>query len=158
MKLLQEYARINRIKLIKTFLKHSDRILDLGCGDGWLKKGLPEHNIISTDLWNGNLLSNATLLPFRNESFDKVIVIEVLEHINCQDEIKRVLKPNGLMIVTIPNPDKEAILDVLILLDLVGKKITPHINKLRCKDINMELIYHMELFMNMSEFGVFKKR
>jgi SAM-dependent methyltransferase len=45
-------------------------------------------------------------LPFRDESFDCVIASEILEHLHDDDrslgEIRRVLKPGGLLAVTVP--------------------------------------------------------
>jgi SAM-dependent methyltransferase len=46
-------------------------------------------------------------LPFRNESFDLVLMLEVIEHLpdipHTLREIARVLKPGGTAIVTTPN-------------------------------------------------------
>ncbi len=46
-------------------------------------------------------------LPFENNSFDCVLALEVLEHIakfhNPVSEAKRVLKPDGVFIITVPN-------------------------------------------------------
>jgi SAM-dependent methyltransferase len=52
------------------------------------------------------LVGNALRLPFGDESFDRVIASEVLEHIpddtKAMSEIARVLKPGGTMAVTVP--------------------------------------------------------
>ena len=55
---------------------------------------------------------DATRLPFRNETFDRIIASEVLEHIyNDEDalsELFRVLKPQGILAITVPSyfPEK----------------------------------------------------
>jgi SAM-dependent methyltransferase len=50
--------------------------------------------------------SDALRLPFPDRSFDKVIISEVLEHIPADEraiaEVARVLKPGGLIAVTVP--------------------------------------------------------
>ena len=52
----------------------------------------------------GNLGEN---LPFENESYDLVIVVEGIEHLEAQyhfvNECNRILKPGGILIVTTPN-------------------------------------------------------
>ncbi|MEU3573776.1 methyltransferase domain-containing protein [Kitasatospora sp. NPDC036755] len=55
---------------------------------------------------------NALALPFEDEYFDKIIISEVMEHIpddkGVLDEMFRVLKPGGLLAVTVPRwlPEK----------------------------------------------------
>jgi SAM-dependent methyltransferase len=49
---------------------------------------------------------DATAMPFADESFDRVIAAEVLEHVpsdqRAMREIARVLRPGGLLAVTVP--------------------------------------------------------
>ncbi|MCW2499919.1 MAG: hypothetical protein JWN87_1595 [Frankiales bacterium] len=55
---------------------------------------------------------NAYALPFESESFDRVVAAEVLEHLpadtDAMSELFRVLKPGGLIAVTVPRwlPEK----------------------------------------------------
>lgn len=108
-------------------------LLDLGAGMGRhsfeaLKRGL---NVVSVDLDSGALhevarlttvmasageipagvasgcvSGNALCLPFSDRSFDRVVVSEVLEHIEddvaAMREVKRVLKTGGSAAVTVP--------------------------------------------------------
>jgi SAM-dependent methyltransferase len=50
--------------------------------------------------------TDGTQLPFRDESFDKVIAAEILEHVpddqRAMDEVARVLRPGGVAAVTVP--------------------------------------------------------
>ena len=52
------------------------------------------------------LSGDATCLPFPDGSFDKIIAAEVLEHLPADqaamDEIARVLRPGGIVAVTVP--------------------------------------------------------
>lgn len=112
------------------YLTKKDRILDLGCNSGQLCLKIAKRvkQITGLDV-DKNLIniaksealikeiSNARFLifdannklPFRNNSFDKVICSDVLEHLEKRDsalsELKRVLKPNGLLFLVTDNPD-----------------------------------------------------
>lgn len=95
------------------FVKATDRVLDVGSADGpsaaWLRdraaqvtamdldpRGLDEHGVV------GSL----TAIPFADETFDVVSAFDVVEH--CADEglalteARRVLKPGGLFLVSVP--------------------------------------------------------
>jgi SAM-dependent methyltransferase len=117
-------------------LSPNDRVLDLGCGEGrhCINAYLHE-NVISigvdlnfcdlqttllkfkpfTLLGKGSFYLqqvNAAQLPFADASIDKIICSEVLEHIEdystVLSEIYRVLKPNGLVAISVPRywPEK----------------------------------------------------
>ena len=55
---------------------------------------------------------DATRLPFQDNTFDRIIASEVLEHIHndedALDELYRVLKPHGILAITVPSylPEK----------------------------------------------------
>ena len=59
------------------------------------------------------LRGNGYGLPFRDESFDCVIASEILEHLHqdevALDEIERVLKPGGILAVSVPRYLPEAV-------------------------------------------------
>lgn len=56
----------------------------------------------------------ATALPFEDQSFDVVVSFETIEHLTEQeammDELSRVLRPDGLLIIS--SPDKEEYTDI----------------------------------------------
>jgi SAM-dependent methyltransferase len=63
-----------------------------------LEKGIPEHRITQGDIQN---------MPFESESFDVVLLNEVLEHVPDHHaglvEVNRVLRPGGTLMVFSPN-------------------------------------------------------
>lgn len=118
---------------LKKYAAEGDKILDLGCGNGRLFelfKGM-KVNYTGADV-SENLLAAAERkypaadsmgspqaefvkvdflkLPFPDGSFDKVYCLSVFHHIPSRDfrlrflaEIKRVLKPDGVLILTVWN-------------------------------------------------------
>ena len=87
------------------------------------------------------------ILPFENDSFDIIICLETLEHIinpkRVMKEFKRVVKKNGMIIVSIPN-DYNFVLRFYYLFGIKKKNIDQsfevvnknlHIHRVRVKDI-----------------------
>jgi ubiquinone/menaquinone biosynthesis C-methylase UbiE len=91
-----------------------EKILDIGCHDSeWLSM-LNGKVRIGLDLMPGKSNSGVTMIkangceiPFPNESFDVIYMLDVIEHIKDDkqliDEAVRVLKSNGKLIITTPN-------------------------------------------------------
>lgn len=103
-----------------------ERVLDLGCGRGFYLKVLSSYwsdlKLYGVDLNQDYLKTakeilkgrrvqlikaDATKLPFSDNFFDRIIASEILEHIKddqkALSEIYRVLKPNGIVMMTVPN-------------------------------------------------------
>lgn len=109
-------------------IKKGDKVLDLGCNNGQhsLKVAKKCRQVVGVD-YDKNQLQIAretgrdkkiknvrfvyhdleSKIPVKNNSFDKVICLDVLEHlvkrVQLIREIKRVLRPNGLAFLAIPN-------------------------------------------------------
>jgi SAM-dependent methyltransferase len=118
------FSKRYHIGLISTVLKsiplHSKKILDIGCGYGNVTKFFEKKGDIIVGLDLGGLFyrpyisknlsflkSDALHIPFRDDTFDCVISLDVIEHIDDDlsfvREVNRVLKPEGLAIVETPN-------------------------------------------------------
>ncbi len=123
-------APLKGIRVVKTLLqfKNTDaKVLDLGCGIGLtlgvvsqvfpksigceIEEGIAKASReFSKKNFNKNIkvqIYNGIKLPFPNNSFDIVTSIEVIEHTNKPEvmlkEIKRVLKPEGILHITTAN-------------------------------------------------------
>lgn len=104
----------------------SDRIIDLGCGTGYylfLLSNLPvKLNLVGIDNDHKAMQEAKELLyrkhirfvygdlhkmPFKNHSFDKAVISEVLEHVENDEkvlrEIYRILKPKGIVVISVPS-------------------------------------------------------
>ena len=97
------------------------QLLDAGCGTGWFsREAVKRHaSVVSLDVGcallqqvekkcaSKKVAGDVLTLPFKNNSFDAVISTEVIEHtVDPQKaivEMYRVLKPDGLLVLTTPN-------------------------------------------------------
>jgi len=115
-----------KLKLLKKHLevKPNSVILDLGCAQGILsyflrKKGgswiSADQDFVnlktSQEILKKNLIqTGAGVLPFKNASFDMVVSLDYLEHLEddqlCLEEIHRVLKKGGHLIIATPRTGK----------------------------------------------------
>ena len=123
----------NYVSLLPTTISSEMKVLDIGCGKGsmikFLKKkdrcevwGLdikrPESTEWVESLKKDNIyfifydltLTKRSYLPFKDECFDLIIFTEVLEHLimphppyNLFKELKRILKNNGVLLLSTPN-------------------------------------------------------
>lgn len=108
---------VEKQRIVKRFLDAlppQTRILDVGCGEGLLVEEYRARgaNILGLDLHYESVAvrrGDVTELPFEDGSFDVVLALDVIEHLNYQDqpraiiEIERVLAPHGQFLVTVPN-------------------------------------------------------
>jgi len=108
-----KYRKKIESELMKDYLDSGKKTLDVG-GEGYYSfmfKDIHTCNIIeNSDLPNFKYCDlNKSRLPYNDNEFDSVLLTHVLEHLEniffVLRECKRVLKPNGRLFVSIPNPD-----------------------------------------------------
>lgn len=121
-----KFKGLRTLRILKRYKKSDARLLDLGCGIGLTLSILSQEfpKSIGCDIDEKALratriilkevgvkiplvLYDGKILPFKDNSFDLVTLIEVIEHVEDPElmlkEIKRVLKPDGLLHVTTAN-------------------------------------------------------
>ena len=111
------------VEYIRGNLKTGDKILDIGCGIGWLEEELRDFYIIGLDNSKEMLkearkrsdkafiLGDAENLRFEDGSFDVTIYVTTLEFLSdygkAVKESYRVLKPKGRLLAMVINPGSE---------------------------------------------------
>ena len=148
MMLLDKYFRYRRVKVaLKNRPKIMDNVFDIGCDDGYLLRKLihitkrqdgidPCTNI--SPVSNHSEIKNGffplAIKDYQMQaSYDAIFALAVFEHFSESDirqsasVINRMLSPKGRLIITIPHPFVDKILDVLISLHLIeGMKLDEH--------------------------------
>ncbi len=118
------YEHLHRYAYAATLVKDK-RVLDLACGEGYGSKMLADRAsaVVGVDI-DENTVSHAaakygsptlkyisgsiTSVPIQEDhGFDVIVCFEAIEHIEEQDkllgEVKRLLKPEGILLVSTPN-------------------------------------------------------
>lgn len=139
--LLEPILRRLRIQRILPYIRQWKEcaLLDLGCGAGFallkalshfVERGVGIDGDVEELQW-GNIrtyrIRLEKVLPFENGSFDIVTMLAVLEHLDhpveILKEVRRVLRPGGILLLTTPTPRAKPVLEFLSYrLHLVSEK------------------------------------
>ncbi|MFN4083911.1 MAG: class I SAM-dependent methyltransferase [Bacteroidia bacterium] len=181
MKALDRYLQNVRINKAKKFIRQNDAVLDIGSVDGIMfeklkgiiKKGIGIDPILKkaviTDLY--------TLLPGYfpdacpdGQTFDCITMLAVLEHIplHVQQQLAqnchKILNPNGRVIISVPSPQVDKILDILTKLKLIeGMSLEEHYGfnakqtPLVFPEPYFKLIHYNSFQFGLNNFYVFEK-
>jgi len=164
---------IVRIRKAVALIGNGKNVLDVGAYNGYISKLIKEqgNSVSATDATDRFLKSFADVgiefrrsdlekgLPFESSRFDVVFAGEVIEHLvdtdNFLDEVRRVLKKDGFLVLTTPNIASAA----RRLLLLLGKN--PHLEvsyKFPSKAVAGHLRYFtfdlLEKFLEYHNFAV----
>ncbi len=115
--LVKKYALKQKVKLITDLNGSAGRILDIGAGTGdflvaaasnkWDSVGVEPSKSARALAKNKGIELFTNTSDLSSQSFDVITMWHVLEHVPVLetqiDEIKRLLKPNGHLIIAVPN-------------------------------------------------------
>lgn len=106
-------AKLNAVRTFLDALPPHTRVIDAGCGEGVLVDEYAGRlDIVGVDAnYSSDRVTpgSVTALPYPDASFDRALCLDVLEHLTYEDqpraltELARVLKPGGVLFVSVPN-------------------------------------------------------
>jgi len=121
------YEHLHRYYTIEALIKNKS-VLDIACGEGYGSSIIAHHatNVVGVDIDQEAIQNaieqytdkypniqfktgSATSIPLGDQLFDVVVSFETIEHLSEEDqqrfmvEIKRVLRPDGMVIMSTPN-------------------------------------------------------
>ncbi|PIP33135.1 hypothetical protein COV53_04545 [Candidatus Gottesmanbacteria bacterium CG11_big_fil_rev_8_21_14_0_20_37_11] len=162
-----------RLKRIEKYINGDDIILDFGCGHHYLLLKKMKNKIrfgigLDYEVENkkeGNKIELINYrytdrLPFEKNYFNKVILMAVIEHftinnlVKLLNEIKRVLRNGGRVVLTTPTPKSKSLLELLSRLHIIsGEEIADHKKYYAKEDI---FIIAKKLGFSIEEYGTFQ--
>ncbi len=132
--LLSEVSRRRKYALLHERLGSASRVLVVGSGEGWFARRLRKHGheVLALDLVPpadivGDILQWRAL-GLAPGSFDAVVALEVIEHVDCLDEIRALCKPGGLIMLSSPHPRWDWVMKVLEAVRLTQRRTSEHCN------------------------------
>ncbi|MHB1443904.1 MAG: class I SAM-dependent methyltransferase, partial [Candidatus Humimicrobiaceae bacterium] len=121
----EKILRYLRARKVLSYIHKAEVICDIGCGFNayflnkakkYITKGYGIDKKVSIKSTDKIILQRAEFfdnLPFQNNFFDAVTMIAVIEHLQDYNsiikEIYRILKPEGLLIITTPTTQAKKI-------------------------------------------------
>lgn len=124
--------RLKKHYFLDTIAK-SDVVLEIGCGDGWVKRYLNRRGVervLDIDTTPSAIIVGDIRewrsLGLKPESFDVIVAFEVLEHVDCMEDCFALLKPEGRLLVTSPHPAADKFLEKLEQWHLNQPRTSPH--------------------------------
>lgn len=144
MKPLDRFVQDLRIEKARSHIPPNSRVLDVGCHDGALfrrlgdriSEGIGIDPLLETDMDLGDVQLLKGTFPEDLEiqrAFDVITMLAVVEHIPEERQAVvapacwRLLRPGGLLIITVPSPLVDPILEVLVFLRLIdGMSLEQH--------------------------------
>jgi len=157
-------------------------MLDIGCGhearllrdvEPYISRGFGldrKASALNSDKLTIIRADLGTRLPFDNESLDVISMLAVLEHVDdpvaVLKEIRRILRPEGALVITVPSPAAKPVLEILAFrLRLVSAaEIAEHKNYFAKRDLerlsaqaDLRMLQHRYFQCGFNNFAVFSR-
>jgi len=153
-------------------------ILDLGCGDGAYTREMlnNKQKVISADISKIRLIRvqkynslvvncSATQLPFKDNIFDSVLFLEVIEHLpiiyeqhKALAQIKGILKNKGKLILSTPNKSVYQLVKKIWYYLSRQQPDPTHFAELNYKELIRIVSQHFKIIYQRGKFGFIKNK
>jgi SAM-dependent methyltransferase len=134
MPILSALSRTKKLAVIAKHLKPASEILEVGSGAGWFSLRLRRlgHHVTTIDLVPpadivGDIL-NWRQLGLEEHSFDAIVGLEVIEHVDCTAAMRALCRPDGLIFLSSPHPSWDWVMQLLESVGLNQRRTSPHTN------------------------------
>jgi 2-polyprenyl-3-methyl-5-hydroxy-6-metoxy-1,4-benzoquinol methylase len=164
MPLLSDIARRKKEKFFFQDLPKTARILEIGCGSGWVGEYLKRngwHNYVGLDIVPpADVVGDVRewqSLGLAAESFDAIVAFEVVEHVDCFRACHDLLRPGGRMLITTPVPHRDWVMKALEAVGLNQKRTSPHDHLVYLEKVPLFAEKRVQQVAGLSQWGVFVK-
>jgi protoporphyrinogen oxidase/2-polyprenyl-3-methyl-5-hydroxy-6-metoxy-1,4-benzoquinol methylase len=159
--ILSELSRRRKVRLLAARLPSRCRILEVGAGDGYFAGEMRRlgHDVVTLDQSapadvRGDVLQWRRL-GLQAHSFDVVIAMEVIEHVDCLDALVSLAKPGGLIYLSSPHPRWDWALALLEKLRLLQRRTSAHTNLVDFATLPLERVFYRRP-LGMHQVGLFR--
>jgi 2-polyprenyl-3-methyl-5-hydroxy-6-metoxy-1,4-benzoquinol methylase len=164
MAFLSDLARRRKARYFLQQIPKDARILEVGCGGGWVSRYLREQGW--TQYVGLDVVPPADIvgdvrewrpLGLEGASFDVVIAFEVVEHVDCWQACHSLLKPGGRMLITTPVPHRDWVLRILEALRLNQRRTSPHDHLVYLEQVPLFERKQLQVVAGLSQWGILTK-
>lgn len=144
--LLSEISRRRKLCLLLAHLCPGSSVLDVGSGSGWFADRLRER---AYAVKTADLVSPADFVGDINRwrewgipphTFDAVVALEVIEHVDCLASFRALCKVGGLIMLSSPHPDWDWVMKMLEFFRLTQRRTSPHDHLIDFSQIAMPVV------------------
>ena len=144
--LLSEISRKRKLDLFTKYLRPNAMVLEVGAGTGWFTRRLRDRGFQAVSL---DLVGPADIVGDINhwrdlnlspQSFDAVVALEVIEHVDCLDSLRSLCKQGGLIMLSSPHPRWDRVMRVLEHARLTQMRTSEHRNLTEFRNIPLPVV------------------